>query len=91
MMQQWKLPLTLVNNVFYHHNPSASPHPISATIVHLADIIANGLGLGSSGERFVPLLDYKAWEKLGLAINALEVTVKQSIHQFNSIETTIIN
>jgi HD-like signal output (HDOD) protein len=24
LMQQWKLPLTLVNNVFYHHNPSAA-------------------------------------------------------------------
>jgi hypothetical protein len=59
--------------------------------VHLADIIANGLGMGSSGERFVPLLDYKAWEGLGLATNALEVTVKQAIHQFNSIETTILN
>jgi HD-like signal output (HDOD) protein len=91
LMQQWKLPLTLVNNVFYHHNPSAAQDPISATIVHLADIIANGLGMGSSGERFVPLLDYKAWEGLGLATNALEVTVKQAIHQFNSIETTILN
>jgi len=91
LMQQWKLPPTLVNNVFYHHNPSAAQHPIPATIVHLADIIANGLGIGSSGERFVPLLDYKAWKDLGLATNALEVTVKQSIHQFNSIETTIRN
>ena len=91
LMQHWKLPLTLVNNVFYHHNPSAAPHPIPAAIVHLADIIANGLGLGSSGERFVPLLDYKAWEDLSLATNALEVIVKQAIHQFNSIETTILN
>jgi HD-like signal output (HDOD) protein len=91
LMQHWKLPLTLVNNVFYHHNPSASPHPIPSTIVHLADIIANGLGMGSSGERFVPLLDYKAWEDLGLATNALAVTVNQAIHQFNSIETTILN
>jgi HD-like signal output (HDOD) protein len=91
LMQQWKLPLILVNNVFYHHNPSAAQHPIPATIVHLADIIANGLGMGSSGERFVPPLDYKAWEDLGLAINVLEVTVKQSIHQFNSLETTILS
>jgi hypothetical protein len=81
----------LANNVFYHHNPSAAPHPIPATIVHLADIIANGLGIGSSGERFVPLLDYKAWENLGLPINVLEVTVRKSIHQFNSLETTIQN
>ncbi len=91
LMQHWRLPSILVNNVFYHHNPSAAQHPIPATIVHLADVIANGLGMGSSGERFVPLLDYKAWEDLGLPINVLEVTVKKSIHQFISLETTILN
>jgi len=91
LMQDWKLPFILENNVFYHHNPSAAQHPIPATIVHLADIIANGLGMGSSGERFVPPLDYKAWEDLGLAINVFEVTVKQAIHQVNSLETTILD
>ncbi len=91
MMQQWELPLILVNNVFYHHNPSAAQHPIPAAIVHLADIISNGLGIGSSGEQFVPLLDYKAWEDLALPINVLEVTVKKSIHQFTSLETTVLN
>jgi HD-like signal output (HDOD) protein len=91
LMQLWKLPPILENNVFYHHNPSAAPYPIPATIVHLADILANGLGMGGSGERFVPPLDYKAWEDVGLSINTLEVTVKQSIHQFNSLETTILN
>jgi HD-like signal output (HDOD) protein len=91
LMQHWKLPLILENNVFYHHNPSAAQHPIPATIVHLADMIANGLGLGGSGERFVPPLDYKAWEDLGLATSSFEVTVKQAIHQLNSLETTILD
>jgi HD-like signal output (HDOD) protein len=91
LMQLWKLPIILENNVFYHHNPSAAPHRIPATIVHLADIIANGLGMGSSGERFVPPLDFKAWEDLGLTINVFEVIVKQTIHQFKSLETTILN
>jgi len=91
LLQHWQLPLTLENNVFYHHNPSAAQHPIPATIVHLADIIANGLGLGSSGERFVPPLDYKAWDGLGLATSSFEVTVKQAIHQLNSLETTILD
>ena len=48
-------------------------------------------GIGSSGERFVPPLDYKAWEDLGLAINVFEVAVKQAIHQFNSLEATILD
>ena len=91
LMQDWKLPLTLVNNVFYHHSPSAAQNPIPATIVHLADISANGLGMGSSGEQFVPSFDDKAWEDLGLPITVFEVTVKHAIHQFNFLETTILN
>ena len=91
LMQHWKLPLTLENNVFHHHNPSAAQYPIPATIVHLADILAHGLEMGSSGERFVPPLDYKAWEDLGLTISVFEVAVKQAIHQFDSLETTIID
>jgi HD-like signal output (HDOD) protein len=91
LMRHWNLPLTLENNIFYHHNPSAAQHKIPATIVHLADIIVHGLGIGSSGEQFVPSLDYKAWEDLGLANSVFEVTVKQAIHQFNSLETTIID
>ena len=91
LMQSWNLPLTLEDNVFYHHNPSAAQHPIPATIVHLADIIVNALGIGSSGEQFVPPLDYKAWEDLGLAISVFEVAAKQAIHQFNALETTIMD
>lgn len=90
LMQYWNLPATLENNTFYHHNPSEAQHKIPATIVHLADIIVNALGIGSSGEQFVPPLDYKAWDDLGLADSVFEVTVKQAIHQFNAFETTII-
>ena len=91
LMQHWNLPPALENNIFYHHNPSAAQHKIPATIVHLADIIVNALGIGSSGEQFVPPLDYKAWEDLDLAISVFEVAAEQTIHQFNSLETTIID
>ena len=91
LMQHWNLPPTLENNIFYHHNPSAAQYKIPAAIVHLADIIVSALGIGSSGEKFVQPLDYKAWEDLGLAISVFEVVVNQTIHQFNSLETTIID
>ena len=67
LLKQWKLPLILENNVSYHHGPSKAQQPIPATIVHLADIIVNSLGIGSSGEKFVPPLDYNAWENLELS------------------------
>jgi HD-like signal output (HDOD) protein len=86
LMQHWKLPLALESNVSYHHQPSQAQNPVPATILHLADIMVNGLGMGTSGERFVPPLDHKAWEDLDLSISCFEIAVKQAVHQFYSLE-----
>ncbi len=89
LLQHWKLPMALENNVIHHHNPSEAQNPIPATIVHLADIMVNALGMGSSGERFVPPLDHAAWEELGLSTSCFEVVIKQATHQFYSIESIL--
>jgi HD-like signal output (HDOD) protein len=89
LMQQWKLPVILENNVFYHHKPSDARQPIPATIVHLADLIVNSLGIGSSGERFVPPLDYDAWENLELSPSCFEKVIGQATHQFKALETIL--
>jgi HD-like signal output (HDOD) protein len=89
LLQQWKLPLVLENNVFYHHNPSEAQQPVPATLVHLADVITNGLGIGTSGERYVPPLDNAAWESLGLSPTCFDVVVKQATHQFFALESLL--
>jgi len=86
LMQQWKLPLILENCVRYHHIPSAAQHKAPATIVHLADIVVNSLGIGSSGEKFVPPLDNSAWEKLNFPISSLQKIIGQATHQFKAME-----
>jgi putative nucleotidyltransferase with HDIG domain len=87
LLKTWKLPFELENNVFYHHNPSVAHHPVKAAIVHLADIMVNALGLGSSGERFVPPLDYEAWDNLGISPGSFETTIRHANHQLASLET----
>lgn len=89
LLQQWKLPMVLENNVFYHHDPSEASHPVTATLVHLADIITNGLGIGTSGERFVPPLDNDAWDGLGLSPSCFDIVVKQATHQFFALESML--
>jgi HD-like signal output (HDOD) protein len=89
LMEQWKLPLILENNVLYHHNPSEAQQPIPATIVHLADIIVNSLGIGSSGEKFVPPLDCEAWENLNLPPSSFDTVIGQATHQFYSLESIL--
>ena len=89
LLEQWKLPMVLENNVFFHHDPCEAPQPVPATLVHLADVITNGLGIGTSGERFVPPLDNKAWEGLGLSPNCFDIVVKQATHQFCALESML--
>ncbi len=89
LMKQWKLPPILENNVLYHHNPSEAQQSVPATIVHLADIIVNSLGIGSSGEKFVPPLDYDAWENLALSPSSFETIIGQAIHQFQGLESIL--
>jgi len=89
LLQQWKLPMVLENNVFYHHSPSEAQQPIPATLVHLADVITNSLGIGTSGERYVPPLDTVAWENLGLSPTCFDVVVKQATHQFFALESML--
>ena len=89
LMKQWKLPLALEKNVYYHHNPSQAQQAVPAAIVHLADIIVNSLGIGSSGERYVPPLDHAAWESLELPVSGLEKVIGQATHQFNGMEAIL--
>ena len=89
MAAVWKLPLILENNVLYHHHPSEAQQPIPAAIVHLADIIANSLGIGSSGEKFIPPLDKAAWENLDLPLSIIDKVIGQATHQFYALESIL--
>ena len=77
LLKKWKLPVSLETIVKYHHNPKKARNPLETAVVHLADIMTNALGMGSSGERFVPPLDPDAWETIGLSVNILGLTIDQ--------------
>ena len=89
LLKEWKLPLILENCVYYHHNPSESPQTIPAAIVHLADIMVVSLGIGTSGEKFIPPLDTAAWESLEFPISSFEKVIGQATHQFKALEVIL--
>jgi len=86
LLTQWKLPYLLENNIYFHHNPSAATDRDKAAVVHLADILANALGLGSSGERFVQPLDCEAWNSLNLSPCIFKQLIHLAVHQLASLE-----
>ena len=64
---KWGLPRSLIEAVQYHHHPSeAKEHPLFPAIVHLADIIAYEMDLGTGGESTIPVLDPAAIQRTGL-------------------------
>jgi putative nucleotidyltransferase with HDIG domain len=89
LIQKWRLPATLEQTVGYHHQPTLSQYPSETSIVHIADILANALMIGTSGEWFVPPLSPEAWTKLGLpvgiftdSIQLIDQQVAEFVHIF---------
>ena len=81
LLQIWKLPQSLENAVRYHHTPGESQNGLEPAIVHVADVTAKAIGIGSSGDYFVPPLDEAAWKQVGLPVNGLEPIVAQTDRQ----------
>lgn len=84
LLNKWKLPIVLVDNVSYHHHPSSSPNPGMTAMLQMADMIVHGLGIGNSAEHIVPGFDIKAWERVNLPVNAFQSLIKQAEHQMET-------
>ncbi len=63
--RHWRLPEPVVNAIAYHHSLPEITTPLSE-LVHVADILARGLGLGHGGDDLIPVLQAKALPRLGL-------------------------
>jgi len=85
LLQRWRLPLLLEHAASFHHEPEASPDPLPAAIVHVADVLVNALGIGSSGEVLVPPLRPAAWEALGLPPESLASVAAQTAHHLEAM------
>jgi putative nucleotidyltransferase with HDIG domain len=71
LTEAWNLPRALVTTVARHHQPPREPEGLLPAAVHLADIMARALAIGSGGDERVPPLADGAWETLGLALGDL--------------------
>lgn len=87
LIRKWNFPVSLINSIVYHHRPSDSPDPLGASIVHLADITVNAIGLGHSGERIIPRFEPKAWEVVQIVPSGLKRAIDQTLQQLGIMET----
>ena len=90
LLQSWSYPPVLVQAVAYHHTPNQSVSKLDAAVVHIADHLVNAMGIGSSGEQFVPPLDDKAWSLLGLETENLAKIVEAVDAQILAVEEAFL-
>lgn len=85
LLHKWQMPQSLEDMVYYHHEPQKSKNKVESSILHLADIMANAMGIGTSGERLIPPLHQEAWRQLGLTPNILSLTIEQADRQLEDV------
>jgi HD-like signal output (HDOD) protein len=91
ILRQWAVPDALQTAVAFHHAPSHAPHDaLLAATVHVADIIANAMELGSRGQRRVPPLAPDAWQRIGLPVATLPTIMAQVETQLESVVAALI-
>lgn len=91
LLERWRLPTMLVEAVAWHHAPRLSQrYPVETATIHVADMIANALGLGSSGEHLVPALEPGAWEILDTSPLHLPALLRQVEAQFGHAVEAIL-
>ncbi len=85
LLKEWRLPLSLENNVGRHHTATAAASPQEAAILTTADWLAHGLQIGSSGEGYMPRYDDAVWGLLDAPLSCLPETAAQMRSQTEQI------
>lgn len=88
LLQSWSIPDNLSVPIRYHHTPVQAPeaHRQRAATIYAADMIANSLAIGSSGERRVPPLNEMAWECVEVKDSAIPEVIDRALEQYDSLK-----
>jgi len=85
LLKQWGLPLRMADMVGNHHRPEKAADPLSAGILHLADIAVNAVAIGTSGEHHVPPLRDESWKALHIPEGVLKEILQRSRRQTDQL------
>lgn len=85
LLLRWQMPMSLEDAVHHHHRPQKAVNALEASIVHVADIIANTMGIGTSGEFLVPSLCRESWAQIGLSPNMISAAIVQADRQLADV------
>lgn len=72
LVEQWQLPKAIVEAVKDYAQPGAGNENPLVDLVHVANIVSRGLGVGDAGDSLVPALDQLSIQRLGLDLSHIE-------------------
>ena len=87
----WKLPQFFREAAGNHHCQGHRSHTAGTAIIHLADLMALALGLGSNGEERLPPFSHAAWDMVRLDVASLGPIADQVLAQFADTQRTFFS
>jgi HD-like signal output (HDOD) protein len=91
LLKLWRLPEIFGAAAANHHAPShKQPMAAETATAHVADLIVNALRLGTSGTRWIPVLDDAAWRATGLATSQLTAILEATISTTRDIASAFL-
>lgn len=84
ILRKWEFPFSLSAAVVFHHAPQFSEKHDEPKVIHVADIVANGLGYCASRQSLVPPLDMPSWDYLGITPRQLTEMVEDLIPELEA-------
>jgi HD-like signal output (HDOD) protein len=88
LLKKWNMPASLVTAVQWHHNPYSAAHYKEPTVIHLSDMLVNGLGLGMCPYSPVPALCRDSAERYALKPGTLELAVEALTDRLEDIHAS---
>lgn len=77
LAETWHFPAALHEAVADHHAPAAAAAGSLADLIHVADAVARGMGLGNSPEEMVMPVERTSWQRLELDSGKISLVLPQ--------------
>lgn len=92
LLIHWRLPPVLARAVRYHNTPDQYTEGVAftmASVVHLADLFARALAIGSGGDPFIPAMCTQSWRRVGIHHNQIKAILDETEQAYSNLVSAL--